>query len=582
MLTLSRTLSHALCAVVILFNSVVASFAQAAPKETKETSVITGRVTSGGDDDRPMPGIGIVLMPSRFDRNVRRPVARATTGADGFYRLANVPAGSYHLNILAPGYAAAGALAARGAGQALTINVEAGETIERQDFVLARGGVITGRVTEAGGKPVVAESLRLYYAGDSRSGPVQLGSVAHFETDDRGVYRMYGLPAGRYLVCIGEEKETAAVSAALTGRNRSRTCHPRATEDAKARIVEVSHGGEATGVDITLAPPAKTYEATGRMLDAESGQPVANLSYGFGVLDPDGRHIGTRGWSSAKTNANGEFRFGSLLPGRYAAFVVRRDNDAPNYYSEAVPFEIHDGNLSGLVVKVWRGATLRGVASIEGATNSAVFAKLAQVTLHVHVAPVEPRADELQAGSSSRLTLRPDGSFQVVGLPPGKARLMLDDFSSPQGFALLRVERGGMEQPDGIEVGAREQVSDVRLRLAYGTAVVRGQIEVLREGQPSQVPEGGQMHVAMRRIGGMGSSRGNVGAEVDGRGRFVLERLAAGEYELTLNAWIRRASTATQATSFPTVRQTVSVPEKGEINVTLVYDLSAKPQAVKP
>jgi len=582
MLTLSRTLSQALCAVVILLNSAVASFAQAAPKEAKETSVITGRVTSGGDDDRPVPGVGIVLMPSRFDRYARRPVARATTGADGFYRLAGVPAGSYHLNILAPGHTLAGALASRGMGEGRPVNIEAGETIERQDFVLARGGVITGRVTEASGQPVVAESLRLYHAGDSRSAPIYLGSATNFETDDRGVYRMYGLPAGRYLVCVGEEKETAAVSAAIGGRNRSRTCHPRATEDAKARIVEVSSGGEATGVDITFAPPAKTYEATGRMLDAETEQPVANLSYGFGVLDPDGRHIGNRGWSNAKTNANGEFRFGNLLPGRYAAFVVARDNDAPNYYSEAVPFEIDDGNLSGLVVKVRRGATLRGVASIEGTTDRAVVAKLAQVALYVHVAPSEPRADELQAGNTSRITLRPDGSFQVVGLPPGKARLMLDDFSSPRGFALLRVERGGVEQREGIEIAAREQVSDVRLRLAYGTAVVRGQIEVLREGQPAQLPEGGQMHVAMRRVGGMGSSRGNVVTEVDARGRFVLEGLAAGEYELTLSAWIRRASTAPQATSFPTVRQTVSVPEKGEINVTLVYDLSAKPQAVRP
>lgn len=579
MLTLSRTLF----AVFILLNAVNASFAQAAPADAKETSVITGRVTSGGDDARPVQGVGIVLTPSGFGRYARRPAARATTGADGFYRLANVPAGSYHLNLVAPGYTSAGARSPRGTGEVRAVNIEAGETIEHQDFVLERGGVITGRVTEASGKPVIAESLKLYHAGAPlRSGPIHFGSGYGMETDDRGVYRIYGLPAGRYLVCVGEEKESGLVSAALGGKNRTRTCHANATEEAQAKTVEVSPGSEATGVDITLAPPAKTYEATGRMLDAETGQPVANLSYGFGVLDPDGKHIGNRGWSNARTNAAGEFRFTNLQPGRYAAFVVGRDTNMPNYYSDAVPFEIDDGSVSGIVVKVRRGATLRGVASLEGTTDRAVLAKLTQVNFHVRVVTPEPKADELQAGNSSSASLQPDGSFHLAGLPPGKVQFTLDGFSSPKGFTLLRVERGGVEQRDGIEIGAGEQVSDVRVRLGYSTTVVRGQIEVQRDGQPAQIPEGGRLYVTMRRVGGLRSSWENVATEVDGRGRFVLEGLAAGEYELRASIWIQPTSAAPQGASMPGIRQTVSVPEKGELNLTLVYDLNAKPQAVRP
>ncbi|HEX8635354.1 MAG TPA: carboxypeptidase regulatory-like domain-containing protein [Pyrinomonadaceae bacterium] len=583
-----RTLSHIILAAAILLDAfVIASFAQAAPKETKETketATITGRVTGGGNDgDQPLPGVGIILTPAGFNRYVRRAAARATTGADGFYRLANVPAGSYQLYILAPGYTPAGALSSRGRGDARTINIEAGETLEHQDFTLARGGVITGRVMDADGKPVIAETLKLLHPGDPRSGAGNVGAAYRDETDDRGVYRLYGLPAGRYLVCLGEEKESGAVRAALMGKNLTRTCYPNATEEAQARIVEVSAGGEVTGVNITLAPPAKTYEVSGRMLDAETGQPVANLSYGFGAISPGDKHIGNRGWNATKTNAAGEFRFGNLPPGRYAVFVVPREQDAPNYYSEALPFEIDDENLNGLVVKVRRGAILRGIASIEGATDRAAHAKLAQVSLHVHVVAAEPRAaDELPVGNSSRLVLQPDGSFHVAGLPPGKAQFTLDGFSSPRGFALLRVERGAAEQRDGIEIGVGEQVSDVRLRLAYGTAVVRGQLEVRRDGQPSQIPEGGQLYVTMRRVEGVRASWENVAVEVDGRGRFVLEALAPGEYELKANVWVRPTPTAPLGASIPPVRQNVSVPEKGEVNVTLVYDLSAKPQAVTP
>lgn len=564
MLTLSRTIF----AAAILLSTVAVSFAQAAPQDAPPEakgarSVITGRVTSSDGDNQPLPGIGIILTPSEFNRSMRKPVARATTGADGFYRLANVPAGSYHLQILAPGFIAAGALMPRGPNESRALNVEAGETIEHQDFTLARGGVITGRVTDADGKPVIAEHLRLIHAGgDPRSGPVHTGAAYGFETDDRGVYRMYGLPAGRYLVCVGEGKESALVSAALTGRNRTHTCHPNATEVAQAKIVEVSHGGEATGVDITLAPSAKTYEARGRMLDAETGQPVANLSYGFGVFGPDGKHIGHRGYSNAKTNAAGEFRFDNLLPGRYAVFVVVvRDGDAPNYYSDALPFEIADANLRGLVLKVRRGATLRGVASVEGTTDRAVLAKLAQVSLNVQIVSADPKSDELQTGRNSRLNLQPDGSFNVLGLPPGKAFLKLEEFSTPRGFTLLRVERGAAEQREGIEIGAGEQVSDVRLRLAYGTTVMRGQIEVRRDGQPSPLPEGVRIHVSMRRVGSVPWQADNVSTEVDRRGRFIREGLVAGEYELTANGWIPPTPGSPHGTPFPTVKQIVNVPE---------------------
>lgn len=543
---------------------------------------ITGRVTGSGDDDQPISGVGIILMPSGFSRYARKPVARAMTGADGFYRLENVPAGSYQLQILAPAHTPAKAHATFGIGVGRAINIGAGETIDHQDFELARGGVITGRVTDADGKPVIAERLKLLRPNrDSHSAPINIGSPYGFETDDRGVYRMYGLPAGRYLVCAGDEKDSRAMRAALSGRNLTHTCYPNATEEAQARIVEVSPGVEATGVDITLPPPVKTYEVTGRITDAETGQPLANLSYGFGVLSPDGKNLVNRGWGSVKTTPEGEFRFGNLMPGRYAVFVMTRDGDVANYYSEALPFEIDDANLSGLVLKARRGATLRGVVSVEGTTDRAVIAKLAQVDLHVRVVPVNRRTGELQPGASSRLIIQPGGFF-VSGLPPGKAQVMLSAFSSPPGFRLLRVERGAAGQRDGFEIGDGEQVSDVRIRLAYGTTVLRGQLEVRRDGQPSQIPEGAQMYVVLRLAGGERTARDNISTEVDGRGRFVLEGLVAGEYELTGNGWIRPSPDAPQGTAFPTVRQIINVPEKGEINVTLIYDLSAKPQGATP
>jgi hypothetical protein len=180
------------------------------------------------------------------------------------------------------------------------------------------------------------------------------------------------------------------------------------------------------------------------------------------------------------------------------------------------------------------------------------------------------------------LAIQPDGSFYVSGLAPGKAHISLDAFSTPTGFRLLSIERGASEQSDGIEIGEGEQVSDVRVRLAYGTTLLRGRIDVRRDGEPSQLPEGGQMYVILQLAGGAKSGRNNLSAEVDVRGRFVIEGLIAGEYELTVRGWIRPLPPARQGMALPTVTQTVSVPDKGEINVTVVYEQNAKPQVVTP
>jgi hypothetical protein len=60
-------------------------------------------------------------------------------------------------------------------------------------------------------------------------------------------------------------------------------------------------------------------------------------------------------------------------------------------------------------------------------------------------------------------------------------------------------------------------------------------------------------------------------ANVDARGRFVIEGLMSGEYELTVRAY----TPAVQGPSrFTAVKQTVQMTEGGEASVTIVYDLS--------
>ena len=86
-------------------------------------------------------------------------------------------------------------------------------------------------------------------------------------------YRIYGLPAGRYTISVGDDPNNTSFGMRRSGFFQ-RTYHPDVLDPTKATVVEVGEGTEARDVDIKLGRRAPTYTATGRVVDAESGQPV--------------------------------------------------------------------------------------------------------------------------------------------------------------------------------------------------------------------------------------------------------------------------------------------------------------------
>jgi hypothetical protein len=156
-----------------------------------------------------------------------------------------------------------------------TVVLSEGESVDGIDFALVRGGVITGKVTDADGRPVVEQSVSLISAETQTNprGPVY--SFSGVQTDDRGIYRMFGLAAGRYKVSAGGEDGFYMTS---SGRaSYKQTFHPDVTDVSKAAMVEVTEGGEASNVDIALGRASQTYAASGRVINGESGEPIANV-----------------------------------------------------------------------------------------------------------------------------------------------------------------------------------------------------------------------------------------------------------------------------------------------------------------
>jgi len=156
-------------------------------------------------------------------------------------------------------------------------------------------------------------------------------------------------------------------------------------------------------------------------------------------------------------------------------------------------------------------------------------------------------------------------------------RIFLGGFPAPKGFSLLRVERDSVEQRDGIDIGANENVTGVRVVIGHGTGVVRGEVKI----QNGQLDPDTRLRVTARRL----EAQGPVTASelVDARGRFILEGLIPGEYELILNAMSVRPPSAPAGPAPPGVvtpkllaKQNVTVSNGSEAEVTLVVDLGPK------
>src|SRR5262249_15982260 len=211
--------------VASLLVSGASSYAQN-PAVSKGNATVSGRITIGG---QPAAGIK-ALLKKRGDQVVdsgaaQMPAATATTDADGRFRFTNLAAGAYRISVFSLAHVIEGE--SRSSYEyGKTVSVADDEEVENLDFSLTRGGVITGKGTDGNNMPVIAEGVgafRLDRQGKHDNSAA--GEMLRWQTDDRGVYRIFGLESGQYIVGVGTSSDDAAPSMGNHGSYR-RTYHP--------------------------------------------------------------------------------------------------------------------------------------------------------------------------------------------------------------------------------------------------------------------------------------------------------------------------------------------------------------------
>src|SRR5215510_12687931 len=428
----------AISAVILLCLSPEIRAGQSLAASQEATCSIKGRVTI---ENEGAPGVVITLQPASSSFPRPAPVARETTDKEGRFQMNKLPDGRYYLVPLAPAYFAPSEDRMTASGKPVTLLK--GESLEGIELKLIPGGVITGRVITAGGQPVIGLEIdtRLTDMRAMQQLPSTTHSDQRFRTDDRGVYRIYGLPAGRFTVSVQSE----------TPGQARRIFHPGMTEESQAAPVDVVSGKVVENVDIKLPPITHVYEASGRVVDEATGQPIPKIRAGWSALE-DSSKRNTIYSSDLLVDERGAFRLANLAPGRYSVSV--RIDSGSEYYSDEVVFEVTDQDIAGLEIRARRAASLSGVIVIEGARDPPILDDLS----HLHIS-VFRQAGGLGTGGN----VGADGRFRIPGLPPDKFRFDLHSWTQRQRFWLLGVERNGVRLPDLIEVAAGEQVTGLRL-----------------------------------------------------------------------------------------------------------------------
>ncbi|HEX6189631.1 MAG TPA: hypothetical protein VFZ40_16245 [Pyrinomonadaceae bacterium] len=551
---LSLTFVRALVGLVLFVPSAV--HAQTAPANAKPTGTISGKITV---NEKGAPDILVTAHP--VDRPMQQAAARAKSDADGRYRLTGLAPGQYQITAIAPALTPADDVPGS-FYRSKTVILASGEEADDVDIKLRPGGVITGRVTDADGKPVIEERINLQQldqAGNVKNQSVGgMWSYQMSQTDDRGVYRIYGLSAGRYRVSVGSNEGNFMMSSRRT--YYPLTFYGNTSDAAKAPIVELQGGTEATNIDIRVGRTSNTFVAIGRVIDAETGQPVAGYRLAYGNVQPNQPfHAGFVG---AATNARGEFRLEGLQPGRYGV-TLSVSFESSGHYSDPLFFEIVDDDVTNLEVKATRGQTLSGVVVFEGSRAKELQQNIGILRVGASVSsPANP-----QNQTSTWSTIAVDGSFQLAGVRPGKARLYVAALSSPalRGITILRAERGGVDVTQNLEVQAGESMNDLRIVATLGSGTIRGTVRFVGGELPPNV----RLFVSMRRDGlPLGG-----GGPVDARGRFLIGSLMSGTYEVILNMNII-GPPAGRPTKPQT--QTVTVSDGVETQVDFIVDLTPK------
>jgi hypothetical protein len=408
------------------------------PGETppKGTSVLKGQVVASGT------GTPIRRAQVRAMSMEGRGGGVTSTDNEGRFEIRELVAGRYNLSATKGGYVQGQYGQRRPGDPGTPIDLGEGQTAEKVNFILSRGGVISGKVVDDGGEPVagtMVAAMRYQFMAGSRRLVPGSGEGGTDRTDDQGGFRLYGLPPGDYYVSANN-RSGMVMQPELNNTEAdgfAPTYFPGTPNMAEATRIPIKAGQEMTAANFALIV-ARMARIRGRALNSR-GEPVARAMLMLTPADPAlGMTFMMNG--NAMVGADGSFQFANVAPGRYNINV--RPMGMPGATDEVAVMPISVGNedIDNVIVTTSLGATLKGVIVTDDGSVPTFRADQAQV----FASPAEMSMNFVGGGPTK---INDDFSFEIGTL--FDRRLIRATAGPNSGWYLKAVLFDGEDVTDG-------------------------------------------------------------------------------------------------------------------------------------
>lgn len=477
---------------------------------TSRTNLATGSLAGAivSSTDRAPLARARVILTSQVLTEPRVTIA----GVNGAYRFDRLPAGSYSLTASASGYAPQ-EYGARRAAPAAAVPLNDGQAITGIDIALQPAGVIAGQIRDEDGRPFVGAAVEALVSRFT-DGQATLVSMSTAQTDDRGQFRLTGLPAGEYYVSA-LDPAFANVGDATGPLRYTPTYYPGVVFAEDATRVAVTVGVEPPPINFALKiiRPARVtgllYTEDRRQL--VSGSLIMSPIHGEGLTSVPSHDAMIRG--------DGTFVFRNAPPGRYQ--IRARGEVEPGGTALFATFKvvIEGQDITDVNMLLIPGASVSGSVLVEavGTPRPAAWPG-ARVRA--------PLGDGSPFGDAPTGDVRPDGSYSIRGIRAGAHVIRVEGLPFP--WLLKSVTHRGQDITDlGLEAESRQRFEDVRVTITDVASEVSGTV-MDTKGAP--VADAMVVILPLSQQFWSRTSRRFGLLRTDAGGRYRLRGLPAGEY----------------------------------------------------
>jgi hypothetical protein len=292
---------------------------------------------------------------------------------------------------------------------------------------LWKSAAVSGIVVDEAGEPVVNGPLQILRR-DIVAGARRLSPAGTAKTDDRGIYRFWGLDPGDYVVALPMNERPDGPGDPAGPQTYPAMYYLEAISASRAMVIPVASGEERLGVDFLLRP-VRALTVSGTLVGPDDSAARVPVTLSPAEATDLNSPIET---TVVQSGADGTFVFSNVSPGLYMLRAIKMTTaadlappgatltaiermmplaSAPILWAET-PVTVDDKDVSGIV------ATLSTAARVSGAVqfDRGKAPGIDLTSLEVFLTPADGRLAVLP----SRGPVQADGTFVTAGVLPGR------------------------------------------------------------------------------------------------------------------------------------------------------------------